>query len=572
MKKILYLMLALLVCTSCEDFLDTKNLKKKDTTNFPKTATDADNMITGIYSTLNKAVSDYTSTNFFVSELASDDRFGGGGENDKAFQGIGHLMNSGPDLMKPFWVARYEGIFRANMALATLDNCEIDEATLNRYKGEAHFLRGFFLHDMAEVFGEFPLTLSTDPINIPKTDPELIYGQIAYDLKQSIELMPSTKFNTLPSGHATKWTAEALMARVFLFYTGFYGKTEMPLGDGTGQNVGTVSKTEVISWIDDCIANSGYSLVNDFRRLWPYTNPHTAEEYSYVSDLAQSGNTWVVDGSTNPEHVFVIKASNMADWGTVVGYSNQYILAFGMRADNGGEDTFPFGVGWGAGPVNSTLWNDWEKAEPNDMRRKASILDITDKEECKSYIYGADKQMEETGFWQKKYICIRAHNSDGKLLNSFSSLMWTNNDDFQLRQVQDVVLVRFADVLLMQSELKENADGINQVRARAGLTPVGYSLDALKRERRFELAFEGRRWADIRRWGDATTLLGKKEGAKIYNRGLEAIMKGFGGGYAARYNATKGFFPIPTSEIDLSEGVLTQNPGWGTADVEYPGW
>ncbi|MDR3252191.1 MAG: RagB/SusD family nutrient uptake outer membrane protein [Tannerella sp.] len=571
MKKIVLIIAVLGILVSCDDFLDTENLTKKDTTNFPITSADADNMITGIYATLSMAISDPQNTYLYAAELASDERLGGGGENDKQFMAMDHLMNVGPDQYKTFWDARYKGVFRANMALQTLDNCEVDEATLNRYKGEAYYLRAFFLHELAEMFGEIPLVIKTDPVNVPRTNIDLVYGQIAYDLKEAINLLPSNKYNSLPSGHATKWAAEALMARIFLFYTGFYGKADLPLGDGTGEaNAGAITKSEVTGWIDDCVANSGHDLLDDFRRLWPYSNPYTAAEYDYVKDLSASGNTWVPDGAGNTEHVFAVKASNMADWGTIIGFSNQYILHFGLRADNGSEDTFPFGVGWGAGPVNSTLWTEWQRAEPNDMRRKASILDVED--ECKNFIYGADKQMEETGFWQKKYICIRAHDSEGTLKNSFSSLMWTNNDNFQLRQVQDLIVIRFADALLMQSELKENADGINKVRARAKLPAVTYSLDALKRERRFELAFEGRRWADIRRWGEAPALLEKQAGINIYNRGLPDIMKNFGTGYGARYNETNGFFPIPTSEINLSDGVLEQTKGWGTAAQEFTGW
>lgn len=421
------------------------------------------------------------------------------------------------------------------------------------------------------MFGEVPLTMTTEPLNIPRTEVELIYGQIAYDLKQAISLLPSVKYNTFPSGHATKWAAEALMARVFLFYTGFYNKSELPLGNGEGTgNTGTVSKSEVITGLEDCMANSGHSLVDDFRRLWSYSNPYTAKEYDFVKDLSESGKTWVVDGSDNPEQVFVIKCSNMASWGTVLGYSNRYLIYFSLRRDNGSEGTFPFGVGWGSGPVNTTLWNEWGEKEPNDLRRKASILNAED--ECEAYTFGSDKQLEETGFWQKKYTTVRAHDSEGKLRNSFSSLMWTNNDDFQLRHVVDHIVIRYADILLMHSELKEDANGINQIRARVNLPSVNYSFDALKKERRFELAFEGRRWADIRRWGEAAELLGKQVGVTVYNRGIKEPMKNFGSGYVNRYNETNGFFPIPLSEINLSDGVLKQTPGWGTSAEEFQGW
>jgi len=571
MKKIIFFVATALLCMSCENFLDTENLTKKDTTNFPKSAEDADQMVTGIYATLSMAISDPHFTPFFVGELASDERFGGGGENDKHFMALDHLMNVGPDMLNNFWSTRYKGLFRANQALETLDNCEVDEATLNKYKGETHFLRGYFLSELAGQFGEVPLVLSTVPVNIPRTDVHLVYGQIAYDLKKAIELLPSGKYNTVVSGHATKWAAQALMARVFLFYTGFYNKTEMPLGDGTGEaNSGAITKQEVISWIDDCVANSGHNLVDDYRRLWAYSNEYTAKEYEYVKDLSESGKTWVLDGNGNSEHVFVVKCSKMAEWGTITGYSNQYLIFFGMRADNGGEDTFPFGVGWGAGPVNPTLWNEWKAAEPNDIRREASILDL--EKETKKFIYGADKQMEEAGFWQKKFLAIRAHDGDGNLRNTFSSLIWNSDDDFQLRHLQDHIVIRYADVLLMQSELKENADGMNKVRARVSLPPKSYSLDAIKNERRFELAFEGVRWSDIRRWGIADQVLGKQVGVPIYNRGILTTMKNFGSGYSARYKETQGFFPIPQTQIDLSDGVLTQTPGWGSAAQEFTGW
>ena len=149
--------------------------------------------------------------------------------------------------------------------------------------------------------------------------------------------------------------------------------------------------------------------------------------------------------------------------------------------------------------------------------------------------------------------------------------MFNTKGDYQTANIQDLILIRFADVLLMHSELTETNTGLNRVRQRAGLEPKGYSLEAIQRERRFELAFEGIRWNDIRRWGIAAQELDKQLDQPIYNFAVEDRSQAYGGGYSARYNATKGFFPIPESQVRLSEGVLKQNEGWG-ADSNFPGW
>jgi hypothetical protein len=113
---------------------------------------------------------------------------------------------------------------------------------------------------------------------------------------------------------------------------------------------------------------------------------------------------------------------------------------------------------------------------------------------------------------------------------------------------------------------------MNKVRERAGLAPKPYSLANIQNERRWELAFEGTRWNDIRRWGIAADLLEKQIGVACYFKSTADVTKSFGGGYKARYNATKGFFPIPEAQIALSQGVLIQNEGWGTSAAEYTGW
>jgi hypothetical protein len=147
----------------------------------------------------------------------------------------------------------------------------------------------------------------------------------------------------------------------------------------------------------------------------------------------------------------------------------------------------------------------------------------------------------------------------------------SGKENMQLGNIHDLVLIRFADVLLMQSELKEDVAGINKVRARAGLPAIAaYSLQALQNERRWELSNEGIRWNDIRRWHIAAAALAKQNNVDIYYCGNPDKNTAHNGGYAARYNATAGFQKMPDDAI--SQGIVAQNPGWTDASSEYNGW
>ena len=78
MKKILFIALAALLFSSCEAFLDTASYTKKNTGNYPKTADDAVQMVTGVYATLNKVLANCGNSYYFAAQLLSDDMFAGG--------------------------------------------------------------------------------------------------------------------------------------------------------------------------------------------------------------------------------------------------------------------------------------------------------------------------------------------------------------------------------------------------------------------------------------------------------------------------------------------------------------
>ena len=152
---------------------------------------------------------------------------------------------------------------------------------------------------------------------------------------------------------------------------------------------------------------------------------------------------------------------------------------------------------------------------------------------------------------------------------SYTNIMYGSIPAQFIRESQDLVLLRFSDILLMESELTETNTSMNLVRARVGLPPIAYSLDALKKERRHELAFEGVRYFDLLRWygkGAGEILQSNQNGVSVLNSNVRSTMNFTT--ISDRINATGGFWPIPNSEILLSNGMLIQSPGWdGTGSL-----
>ena len=576
MKKILYIILFALIVTGCDDFLNYDPLTDKTSANFPGTSEEVMQMMAGIYTTMNNEHQLTDMSYLFVCEVASDEKLGGGGVNDVKAQAYEAFMYSDPDMLNHNWETTYEGIHRANFAIEKLDALTegiLSEEEKSQFKGEALFLRAFFYHRLATLYGSVPLKITTEMADLGGASADEIFGQIASDLKAAVSLLPNKPYSNTTEGHVTRWAAQAMMARVWLFYTGFYQKADLPLAEG-----GSVTKQEVITMLGECISNSGHTLVGDFHELWPYTNELTIQDYPYIQDyMTETGKTLKYasdNGARNPETLFALKFSNFADWDIRRGYANQYQLYFALRGLQSLANTYPFAGGWGQGnSIPKPVVDQWLSDEPNDPRLWASVLDI--EAELPNYAKGQWDFVMESNYWGKKYNGISARSGE-QYFNDYSVLMYNNKDNQQLSHGDDLIFIRFADVLLMMSELTEDAQYMNRVRLRAGLEEKPYSLENIQKERRYELAFEGLRWNDMRRWGDsyAKTALESQIGAPIYNYGNEAVYNGVikNMNYSSRYDETKGFFPIPQSQINLSNGMLEQIAGYGDGKGLYPGF
>ncbi len=569
MKKIKYFIAisTIFVATSCTDYLDTENLYGKSLDTYYKSPTDITEAMSGVYNAI--YISAPLSEEQIAANLMDNMMLGGGGPDDKAAKWTDSFEDPQEDTYRDMWIESYNGIARANAIIektAVADfskffaTKEEGEAFKQNAIGEATFMRAFFYFRLAKFFGGVPLIVKvSDSKTVGRSTYTEVYAQIATDLKTAIAMLPAKPFPSIPTaeyGHANKWVAEAYLARVYLMYTGYMtniektATTELPTVGGS-----SLSAANIKTYLDDCIANSGYKLASDFRNLWPYSYVNKSAGTNVLPWAAANNLAWVgQDGSAptfgtgNYETMFVQRFS-FGDWNWSNGprYTNRLALFNSMR----GNSLSPFGEGWGMCTVNPKLFNDWADADP---RKLGSILQVG-KAEQGTAGYAGDKGDHETGYFNKKYASLQ-HNVPGTttVKGMFVQMYGWSNADMQLMHAQDFIYMRFADVLLMHSEITGTATGLNAVRARAGLGAVGYSLVALKEERLHELAFEGLHWFDLVRWGDVET---------AFTGSFPVRNSGSNGTYTQKYRPEiKGLMPIPETEMRLANGAYTQNPGW----------
>ena len=620
MKK--YILSALAVCsaaifTSCDDMLDTDpRVTDATSATFPGKIADVEALNTATYSIMNTmGGGDADSQNpFYWWELMSDNCFGSGGLQDNKVKSLHHLVQMNSNQYEQPFVLLYGGINRANNQIETIDNVDWtgNEAKRNQLLGEGYFMRGLYTLWLTQLYGDVPLitaTLITEEMKAQVSAEEVIYPQILSDFVSAQNLMSTEK----SSGHANKYVAEAFMARAYMFWAGFYKKVAdlstgsapaINLVEQEGCTAASLSQADVVSALRDIVSSGAYGLLEDYRSLWQYSNSYVWDEtqkaletgeghaYKFIADMKrehcfdQPGM-----GNGNKEELFQIQFMNASKWdldqkgpySCARMYCNYLSVFWALRVNGHNGDrnfTYPFTQGWGQGTPSNNIWDDWTVAENEggytDIRKLGSLIDgVTENKEI-DYEFVKDC-CEASGFGVKKYngVTLDALTGDSPWWDfaGGENFKGTLENPMQGDHFEDFYLMRYADVLLMLSEMTGDAQYMNQVQKRAGVPETPYSLKELQNQRRWEFAFEGLRFNDMRRWSGkdggescyAAKALQAQAGKQMVVKGNVAnktTMKHMTCSWTKRYADTNGFLAKPQSQITLMNGKLIQNPGW----------
>ena len=588
MKKILIAVAVLSsLLTSCEKFLDSENIYGKDLDSYYANPAEIQEALGAVYTSMYGQ--DFGGDEAMIATAVSDLALGGGGaggEEDSTYADA--FRNRGVDFYHEMWNDTYEGVYRANAIIERLqaddfnidsyfESAELAEQYTNQVLGEAYFMRALLMYRAARFFGGMPLILKTDtPRDVPRSSYTETFRVVLSDFQIAINLLPNVAASSIPSseyGRANRWVAMGYLSRAYMFYTGYMTNIEGTPTESITLNAeaggAQLTKQIVIEYLEDCRDNSGYNLVDRFGNLWAYSHlNYVASQHGDPNGdnllpwakseglrwAGQDGFTPVIDGTTGNSEVMFSVRHGIGAFNTPshVGISdtNRMCIASGPRDNR----YAPFFQGWGFFSVHPKFYAEWSDADERKAATVYSLGDATHRTDG----YKVPSSHQFTNLLQKKYTGMHVSGSRGVMAQMCYVYDITSVDNaVQLGHAIDFTLMRFADILLMHSELTENADGMNRVRQRAGLDPIAYTTSALKAERMYEFAFEGLRWFDLVRWGDINT------SDNYYGVEVDVKNNKVDAKYSVKYpSAQKGLFKIPETEISLSKGVYKQNPGW----------
>jgi hypothetical protein len=509
------LLASMLMLTNCsEDFLSTPSLTQPAGDQPFNSVNDVHLALNGVYSVLQSNSMYGGNLNGFQG-YPGYDGLGDNAFNQYKWEGLGIFMEgsltpaSGPVLSH--WNDLYQGISRVNLVISKLNQVEGGDLTpeqVNELLGQAYFLRALFNFNLAVYFEDAPLITEPQTIAdsyVPKNTYEEITAQIVEDLTFASQNLPTSHPSEL-YGYATRGAALALFARVQLYN-----------GNHNGPN-GVLELT-------DEILGLGYSLHPDYAALFTPENETSSEVVFSVRFKRELGFS---NGETFSATYLGTPKVDLRPMPNLV---NSYYDINGQPV----ADVSALPTNQRDPRANATIFFDGD----------VFLVDI-------GRFYGVGPVAKgPTGFAMKKYI--RKNEADEEGVRSFNA------------GSQDFYVIRYADVLLMRAEaMAETGDIpgatalVNQVRARVGMPSVesvegavsqAEMIDIVRHERRVELALEGLRFMDLKRWGEVE---------EAFNRAIADPV----GPYNPLYQGRKSeVFPIPQSELDVNPN-LVQNPAW----------
>lgn len=487
------------------------------------------------------------------------------------------------------WSPMYSRIRQTNIFLSQIDGAKFPEATKNRMKGEALFLRAFFYHNLMRYYGGVPLITKVYGLNeeyeAPRNTLKETIDFIVKDADAAAALLPAT-YSAADQGRATKGAAMALKARVLLY-------AASPLYHRAGATPET-GLTEAADWraaknAAKAVMDLGtYSLFRDT----PASQAEAAKNYEEL--FLQKTSSEVIlsrfflkqrdDGYHPGLHNGPNGYHNWAGNTPIQNLVDDYRMADGSKFDwnNPAHAAAPYdnreprfyatilydGAKWRDRP------SDVQKLDPDGIIQTFRTVTLPDGKTAA----GVDTRKSAVEDWNGSYT--------GYYLRKFIDK--NVNAQFDKQEVP-WIFMRYAEILLNYAEasielggadLPDAVDALNKIRTRAGMPPLSVAMgqaalrEEYRMERRLEMAFEEQRFFDVRRWMIAPTVMNVGAyGIDITGNATDAAKRSTYSNFkyaktkdpvqTRKWNDKMYFVPIHRDELNRNPALQGhQNPGY----------
>ena len=495
-------------------------------------------------------------SNSVLGSMASDDAYKGSEPGDQQPMTDVELYQWGTGgtdgYMNEKWRVVYDAVTRCNATLNLLTTVEgLSQEDVTRISGEARFLRAHYHFEAYKIWGNVPFYTEADE-DFRKANDQNIVPLIIEDLNAAVSSLPEMQGQV---GRANRWTAKAYLGRVQV-YTGDYAAGRATLSD--------------------VVNNGPYALRDCFHDAFSGAEENGSETVLAYQASVNDGEPSGQNGNRNDRLNFPHSGSPFGCCGFHQPSQN-LVNAFKVDAN---------GLPFLDGSFNNA---DVTAADAVDPRLDWSV--------GRDDVPFLDHGLHAPGWirdraWAGPYSPKK--NVYEEASGAKSSVGWNNAHLHSM----NMHIYRYAEVMLLLAEAEVEAgdlevarDLINQIRTRAGACaqgPVGgpvevaiddpsitwanYQVgtydspwtdqatarDAVRMESRLELAMEGHRFFNLRRWGIAKQVLNDYIAVEQTKRNY---LTG-----AAPYEDRHDLYPLPIVQIELSEvegkSNLVQNPGW----------
>lgn len=554
--KTLTLSFALLTLFGCDDYLEKRVLGNSIDDNFYDTQYKLQSALNAAYDVLQMDL--FNECEWRFGEACGDDVVGG---DESLSTQMGQLVqfrfNTSNEWIQNRYEINFKGIRRANQVIANVHKVRLSLHEYSSYRavreilGQAKFLRAFYYFNLVKTYGGVPIRPEVETMDnfiVPRSTTAEVYAYIEKDLREAAIMLPAIYMGK-EAGKAGSSAATALLIKVLMYQAVPGVESEkwremVQLGeyfiDGKAMSFGEILKY-------DASKEDWESLR---KRLW-----FKPKELNTSTDPYETVDTKL----PLLQNVFSLEYKDY--YGVEINYCDQFYKVGEFCKGSVFEVVFKESADGSTGDTNegSSVYNKlWQVNTPV----------LWAKSDIRAEIFGTDPRIAFV-------IGHQEYAPDGEINNcgsgKFISAKWyTPIKDRSLYGADNDKnrrLIRYVDVVLMYAEaLNECNEGaralieLNKCKTQANTLNKGATLylgggygflrDQIWKERRIELCHEWDRFFDLVRQGRAASVL-TTFGAKQSNKRGYFFRKGI-----------NEIFPIPQKEIDISNGVVEQNPGY----------